>query len=302
MPVFNNMIEMIGETPMINCSALAEGTGCEIYSKLEYKNPMGSIKDRVALAMIKDAEEKGLIGKGGVIVEPTSGNTGIGLAGIASSRGYRTVIVMPDSMSPERRRIMSAYGAEVVLTPGAEGMSGAIARAKKIVSETPGAFMPSQFTNPANPRVHFETTGPEIYAQMQSKVDIFVAGAGTGGTVSGVGKYLKMQNKDIKIVALEPGESPVISGGKPSPHRIQGIGAGFIPDTLDTGVIDEVISVFSDEAISMAARVAEEMGILVGISSGANLYGAIMLAQREENRGKRIVTVLPDSGERYLSV
>ncbi|MBO5907010.1 MAG: cysteine synthase A [Clostridia bacterium] len=301
MKIFKSFSELIGNTPLYECSSLSEGTGAKIFAKLEYKNPAGSVKDRVALAMLEDAEKRGLIKKGSLIIEPTSGNTGIGIAMVSLAKGYRCIIVMPDSMSPERVRIMRAYGAEVVLTPGALGMRGSIERANEILSENEGAFIPSQFENPENPMAHYRTTGPEIYEALSGKVDIFVAGVGTGGTVSGVGKYLKEKNKNIKIVAVEPSESPVISGGAPSPHKIQGIGAGFIPKTLDTSVIDEVITVSSDEAFATAKLICDREGILVGISSGAAAAAARKLSEREENKGKNIVTLFADSGERYLS-
>ena len=297
-----NIDARIGNTPLLDCSALAAGTDCTIAAKMEYKNPMGSIKDRVALYMINEAERTGKLREGGVIVEPTSGNTGIGLAGIARERGYKTIIVMPDSMSEERRMLLRDHGATLVLTPGALGMSGSIKEAERIVAEVPGAFMPSQFENPANPQAHYATTGPEIYSQMQGNVDIFVAGIGTGGTVSGVGRYLKEQNKGIVIVGVEPKESAVLSGGCAGPHGIQGIGAGFVPATLQRGVIDEILPISSSICIDTVRDVYDKLGVLVGISSGANIYAALTLAKREENRGKTIVTVLPDSGERYLSI
>ncbi len=302
MRAYNDIEAKIGNTPILDCSALAEGTECKIFAKMEYKNPMGSIKDRVALAMINEAEANGELKDGGVIVEPTSGNTGIGLAGIARGRGYQTIIVMPDSMSEERRKLLRDQGATLVLTPGGLGMSGAIAEAERIVTENPHAYMPSQFENLANPKAHYITTGPEIYSQMNGKVDIFVAGIGTGGTVSGVGKYLKEQNKSVCVVGVEPEESSVLSGGVSGPHGIQGIGAGFVPKTLDRTVIDEILPVGSSASVDMVREVLDKLGILVGISSGANLRAAVILAKREENRGKTIVTVLPDSGERYLSV
>ena len=304
MALFKGIGEAVGNTPLVECSAIceAEGSLARIFAKVEYMNPWGSIKDRVALAMIDDAEKCGRLAPGATVIEPTSGNTGIGLAAVCAARGYRAIIVMPDSMSPERIKLMRGYGAEVVLTPGALGMSGAIAEAERIARSTEGAFIPSQFENPANPKAHYDTTGPEIYRDMQTKVDILVAGVGTGGTISGAGKYLKEQSSDIKIVAVEPDESPVLSGGAPGPHRIQGIGAGFVPKNLDRSVIDEVIRVKSSDALSMRKRIGSEMGILVGISSAAALSAAIAVAAREENRGKNIVVIFPDSGERYLSV
>ena len=304
MASFKSIDWAVGGTPIIECAALAEkqGATARIFAKVEYMNPWGSVKDRVALSMINEAEREGRLKSGATIIEPTSGNTGIGLCAVAAARGYKAVIVMPDTMSPERIKIMRGYGAEVVLTPGALGMSGAIAKAEELAAVTEGAFVPSQFENPANPKAHYETTGPEIYRDMQTKVDIFVAGVGTGGTISGTGKYLKEQNKDIKIVAVEPDESPVLSGGDKGPHGIQGIGAGFVPKTLDRDIIDEVIRVRTADAKAMRALVGKEMGMLVGISSGAALSAALTLAKREENRDKNIVVILPDSGERYLSV
>ena len=304
MALFSKIEEVIGGTPMLKCDRLCESVGAvaEIYAKLEYMNPAGSVKDRVALSMIEDAEARGALRSGSVIIEPTSGNTGIGLAAIAAARGYRAIIVMPDSMSPERQKIMRAYGADVVLTPGALGMKGAIAEAERLASETEGAFIPSQFENPANPLAHYKTTGPEIYRDMQTNIDIFVAGAGTGGTVSGVGKYLKEQNKNIRIIACEPKDSAVLSGGTAGPHKLQGIGAGFVPATLDRSVIDEVVTVSTEDAYSAKKLLASAEGVLAGISSGAALSAAIGLSRLEENRGKRICVLLPDSGERYLSV
>ncbi len=301
MAIYKSFEELIGNTPLYECKSLEGENGARVFAKLEYKNPAGSVKDRVALAILDDAKKRGLIREGSVIIEPTSGNTGIGIAMVSAARGYRCIIVMPDSMSPERVRIMRAFGAEVILTPGSLGMRGSIDRAEEIFRETEGAFIPSQFENPENPRAHYRTTGPEIYEALCGKVDIFVAGVGTGGTVSGVGKYLKEKNKNIKIVAVEPSDSPVLSGGKPGSHKIQGIGAGFIPKTLDLSVIDEVITVTSDEAFGTAKLISEKEGILVGISSGAAAAAAMKLAKREENRGKNIVTLFADSGERYLS-
>jgi len=303
MALYNSIEEIIGGTPMLRCGRLCRdsGVGAEIFAKLEYLNPAGSVKDRAALSMIMDAEARGALSCGSVIIEPTSGNTGIGLCALAAARGYRAIIVMPDSMSPERQRIMRAYGAEVVLTPGALGMKGAIAEAERIASVTEGAFIPSQFENPANTEAHYKTTGPEIYADMQRNVDIFVAGAGTGGTVSGVGRYLKEQNKDIKIVAVEPADSPVLSGGVAGPHKLQGIGAGFVPKILDGSLIDEVIAITAEDAFSAKEKMASTEGVLCGISSGAAIAAALKLASRPENAGKRIAVLLPDSGERYLS-
>lgn len=301
MAVFSSMEEMIGGTPILELKRLCGGLGARVFAKLEYMNPAGSIKDRAALSMLNEAERSGKIKAGATIIEPTSGNTGIGLCAIAAARGYKAIIVMPDSMSPERQRIMRAYGAEVVLTPGALGMKGAIAEADRIAAKTEGAYVPSQFENPANPEAHYKTTGPEIYADMQTNIDIFVAGAGTGGTVSGVGRYLKEQKKDIKVVAVEPADSPVLSGGAPGAHKLQGIGAGFVPSILDRSVIDEVMCITTEEAFGTKEDMASREGVLVGISSGAALAAAIKLAQRSENKGKNIVVVLPDSGERYLS-
>ena len=269
--------------------------------KLEYFNPAGSVKDRIAKAMIEDAEAKGELKEGSVIIEPTSGNTGIGLVAVAASKGYRAIIVMPETMSIERRLLMKAYGADIVLTEGSKGMKGAIAKAEELKEEIPGGFIPGQFVNPANPKVHFETTGPEIWEDTDGEVDIFVAGVGTGGTLTGTGSFLKTKNPDIKVVAVEPADSPVLSAGKAGPHKIQGIGAGFVPDVLDTGVYDEVIPVANEDAFAAAKRIGKEDGVLVGISSGASLWAAIELAKRPENKGKTIVALLPDTGERYLS-
>ena len=302
MAVYSSMEEIIGKTPILELKRLGKGLSARIFAKLEYMNPAGSVKDRAALSMLDEAERSGKIKAGAVVIEPTSGNTGIGLCAICAARGYRAIIVMPDSMSPERQRIMRAYGAEVVLTPGALGMKGAIAEAERLVSETEGAFMPMQFENAANSEAHYRTTGPEIYADMQTKVDIFVAGAGTGGTISGVGSYLKEQNKDIKIVAVEPSDSPVLSGGAAGAHKLQGIGAGFVPKILDRSVIDEVMCITTDEAFSAKEEMARREGVLVGISSGAALAAAIKLASKPENAGKNVVVLMPDSGERYLSV
>lgn len=301
MTVFKSFNSLVGNTPLYECKSLSKEGGAKVFAKLEFKNPAGSVKDRVALSMLDDAEKRGLLKEGATVIEPTSGNTGIGICAICAVRGYKCIIVMPDSMSKERIRIMREYGAEVVLTPGALGMRGAIERAEKIFKETEGAFIPSQFENMANPRAHYETTGPEIYSQCDGEVDVFVAGVGTGGTVSGVGRYLKEKNKNVKIVAVEPRESAVLSGNTPSPHKIQGIGAGFVPKTLDMSVIDEVMCVSYEEATEAKKLLAEKEGLLVGISSGAAAAAAIALAKREENRGKNIVTLFADSGERYLS-
>lgn len=301
MGVYSSVEEIIGKTPILELKKFGEGAAARIFAKLEYMNPAGSVKDRVALSMLDAAEKSGKIKPGATIIEPTSGNTGIGLCSIAAARGYKAIIVMPDSMSPERQRIMRAYGAKVVLTPGALGMKGAIAEAERLALETEGAFVPSQFENLANPEAHYKTTGPEIYEDMQTNIDIFVAGAGTGGTVSGVGRYLKEKNLKIKIVAVEPSDSPVLSGGAAGAHKLQGIGAGFVPKTLDRSVIDEVMCITADEAFSAKDEMARREGVLIGISSGAALAAAKKLAERPENKGKNIVVVLPDSGERYLS-
>ena len=301
--IFGSVTELIGGTPLLEARNYAKrrDINARLITKLEYFNPAGSVKDRIALAMIKDAEEKGLLKEGSVIIEPTSGNTGIGLASIAASRGYRIILTMPETMSVERRNLLKAYGAELVLTEGAKGMKGAIAKAEELGQETPNSFLPGQFVNPANPEIHRKTTGPEIWNDTDGTVDIFVAGVGTGGTVSGIGEYLKSQNKDIKIVAVEPASSPVLSEGKAGPHKIQGIGAGFIPDTLNTKIYDEIITVENEEAFAAGRAFAHTEGILVGISSGAALYAAEILAKRPENAGKNIVVLLPDTGERYLS-
>lgn len=301
--IYTSADQLIGNTPLLELTHIenSEGLSAKLLAKLEYFNPAGSVKDRVARAMIDDAEKKGLLRKDSVIIEPTSGNTGIGLASVAAARGYRIMIVMPEAMSAERRQLMKAYGAELVLTEGSKGMKGAIAKAEELAAEIPGGFIPGQFVNPANPAVHKATTGPEIWADTDGKVDIFVAGVGTGGTVTGVGAYLKSQNPDIKIVAVEPTDSPVLSKGTPGAHKIQGIGAGFIPDVLDTDIYDEVITVKNEEAFAAGRKVGREEGVLVGISSGAAVWAGILLAKRPENRGKTIVALLPDTGDRYLS-
>lgn len=294
---------LVGDTPLVRLPQLEKVTGAKakLWAKLEYFNPAGSVKDRIAKAMIDAAEKDGKLAPGGVIVEPTSGNTGIGLAALGAARGYRVVLTMPDTMSMERRMLLRAHGAEVVLTEGAKGMGGAIEKANEIAAATEGSFVPGQFENPANPAAHEATTGPEIWRQTEGKVDIFVAGVGTGGTITGVGHYLKKQNPAVKIVAVEPDASPVLSGGAPGPHKIQGIGAGFVPKVLDVQVYDEVVQVGADEAYNMGRALSENAGYLVGISSGAALWAAVQLAQRPENEGKNIVALLPDTGERYLT-
>ncbi|MBP2017220.1 cysteine synthase A [Symbiobacterium terraclitae] len=299
--IYESIADTIGRTPLVRLQRVTEGAAATVLAKVESFNPAGSVKDRIGYAMIKDAEEKGILKPGTVIVEPTSGNTGIALAFVAAARGYRCILTMPDTMSLERRKLLKAYGAELVLTPGAEGMKGAIAKAKEIVANTPGAWMPQQFENPANPEIHRRTTAEEIWEDTDGQVDIFVGGVGTGGTVTGVGEVIKPRKPGFKVVAVEPAESPVISGGKPGPHKIQGIGAGFIPENLHTDVVDEVITVSSEDAIATARRLAREEGILCGISSGAAAYAALQVARRPENAGKTIVVVLPDTGERYLS-
>ena len=301
--IYTSADQLIGHTPLLELTHLekAEGLKAKILAKLEYFNPAGSAKDRVAKAMIDDAEAKGLLKEGSVIIEPTSGNTGIGLAAVAAARGYRTIIVMPDTMSVERRQLLKAYGAELVLTEGAKGMSGAIAKAEQLAKEIPGGFVAGQFVNPANPEAHRQTTGPEIWEDTDGKVDIFVAGVGTGGTITGVGEYLKSKNPNVKIVAVEPAGSPVLSGGKPGPHKVQGIGAGFVPQVLNTSVYDEIIPVENEDAFQTSRRIGSTEGVLVGISSGAAAWAALQLAKRPENEGKTIVALLPDTGDRYLS-
>lgn len=301
--IYTSVDQLIGKTPLLELTNTEKkyGLSAKLLAKLEYFNPAGSVKDRVAAVMLNEAEKSGRLQPDSVIIEPTSGNTGIGLAAVAAARGYRIIIVMPDSMSEERRRLMRAYGAELILTEGAKGMKGAIARAEELAVEIPGSFIAGQFVNPANPQAHFEATGPEIYADTDGKVDIFVAGVGTGGTITGVGRYLKSQNPEIKIVAVEPASSAVLSGKPAGPHKLQGIGAGFIPEVLDTNIYDEIITVENDAALKAAAEVGKTEGVLVGISSGAALYAATELARRPENCGKNIVVLFPDTGERYLS-
>ena len=303
MGIYRKITELIGGTPLLELGNYARKHGLEatLLAKLEYFNPAGSIKDRIAKAMLDDAEEKGLLKPGAVIIEPTSGNTGIGLAAVGASRGYRVILTMPETMSVERRNLLKAYGAELVLTDGSKGMKGAIAKAQELAEATPGSFIPGQFNNPANPEIHRRTTGPEIWADTEGRVDIFVAGVGTGGTITGVGEYLKSQKPDVKIVAVEPAGSPVLSQGRSGPHKIQGIGAGFVPETLNTAVYDEVIAVENDAAFAAGREIARTDGLLVGISSGAALHAATELAKRPENRGKVIVALLPDTGDRYLS-
>ncbi len=303
MKIYNKITDLIGNTPLLELKNHEEENKLEatVLGKLEYFNPAGSIKDRIAFAMINDAEEKGVLKKDSVIIEPTSGNTGIGLAAVSASKGYKTILTMPETMSIERRNLLKAYGAQIVLTDGAKGMKGAIAKAEELAAETPNSFIPSQFSNPANPRAHIATTGPEIWNDTDGKIDIFVAGVGTGGTLSGVGKYLKEKNPDIKVVAVEPATSPVLSKGTPGPHKIQGIGAGFVPDTLNTEIYDEIITVENDDAFITGRNLAKNEGLLVGISSGAAVFAATELAKRPENKGKVIVAILPDTGERYLS-
>ncbi|CUP28305.1 cysteine synthase A [Anaerotruncus colihominis] len=301
--VYTSADQLIGSTPLVELTHIEreDGLKARIIGKLEFFNPAGSVKDRIAKAMIEDAESRGLLNEGSVIIEPTSGNTGIGLAAVAAAKGYRIIIVMPETMSVERRRMMKAYGAELVLTEGAKGMKGAIAKANELANQIPDSFLPGQFTNPVNPAAHKSTTGPEIWADTDGRVDIFVSGVGTGGTVTGVGGYLKEKKPSVKVVAVEPADSPVLSGGDAGPHKIQGIGAGFVPAVLDTKIYDEIITVKNEEAFATGRRIARSEGILAGISSGAAVWAAIQLAKRPENEGKTIVVLLPDTGDRYLS-
>ena len=302
--IYESATELIGHTPLLKVNNYAKEVGvtdATLLAKLEYFNPAGSVKDRIALAMIEDAEKKGQLKPGATIIEPTSGNTGIGLASVAAAKGYRTILTLPETMSVERRNLLKAYGAELVLTEGAKGMKGAIAKAEELQKEIPGAVILGQFDNPANPAAHAATTGPEIWEDTEGKVDIFVAGVGTGGTVTGIGTYLKSKNPNVQVVAVEPTDSPVLSGGKPGPHKLQGIGAGFVPSILNTQIYDEVFTVTTDEAFETGRLIAHKEGILVGITSGAALYAAVQLAKRPENKGKTIVALLPDSGDRYLS-
>jgi cysteine synthase len=299
--IYNDITELIGHTPILRLNKIARGINAEVLAKLEFFNPAASIKDRIGFSMIKDAEEKGILKPGGTIVEPTSGNTGIALAFIAASRGYKLIITMPETMSIERRQILQLFGAEIVLTPGEKGMRGAIEKAEELEKNTKGAFMPQQFKNPANPKAHRETTAKEILEDTQGKIDIFVAGIGTGGTITGVSQVIKKIKPDLKVIGVEPFDSPVLSGGKPGPHKIQGIGAGFVPDVLEKGLIDEIFKVKNNDAIETAKKLAREEGVMAGISSGANVFAALEIAGRPENKNKTIVTIICDTGERYLS-